>query len=207
MFHWRVSPAWYVAALSPLAFGAIGLLAMRLLGQALPAAADLGRMGGVWSMPPAALFLALIPPNGFSEEVGWRGCALPRMQRPLGALGASVLLALPWALWHLPTFRLLEGYRDMAPAMVVGFVLGLSCGSIVLAWLFNRSGGSLWMVALYHGGLNLMTATLAAGGTLAAVVSTCVMLHAGVLIGLAWDARRRGRPGPMEPLERAAGAR
>ena len=198
VFLWRVAPMWYVAALSPLAFGGIALVSLGLLGKPLPDPADFGRMGGIADMPPWLLFLALIPLNGFSEEVGWRGFALPRLQRGRSALAASVLLAVPWALWHLPTFRVLASYRGLEPPMYLGFLLGLVCGSIVLAWIYNGSGGSLLLVALYHGALNLMTATLAARDSLAAVVSTCVMLNAGVLVAFEWAARRRHGHRPME---------
>jgi membrane protease YdiL (CAAX protease family) len=198
MFRWRIAPAWYAAALSPLAFGAIALLALRVLGRPLPDPTDFGRMGGITDLPPWLMFLALIPLNGFSEEVGWRGFALPRLQRPRSALAASVLLALPWALWHLPTFGVLASYRGLEPAMFPGFLLGLMCGSIVLAWIYNGSGGSLLLVALYHGALNLMTATLAARGTLAAVVSIGVMLNAIVLVALELAAKRTRGHRPME---------
>lgn len=207
MVRWRVHPGWYLAALSPLGFGAIGLLSLRAIGQPLPDAADFGRMGGIADLPPALLFLALIPLNGYAEEVGWRGFALPRLQQGRSALVASVLLALPWALWHLPMFAVLESYRGMEPAMFPGFLLGLACGSLVLAWLYNGSGGSLLLVALYHGGLNLMAGTVAARGFLAALVSTCVMLNAGVLVALEWSARRRGRPRPLEMPPAGIGAR
>jgi membrane protease YdiL (CAAX protease family) len=38
------------------------------------------------------------------EEPGWRGFALPRLEARFGPLGASALLALLWAGWHLPLF-------------------------------------------------------------------------------------------------------
>jgi membrane protease YdiL (CAAX protease family) len=209
MFRWRVAPVWYAVALSPLAFGALAWAALAAAGRA-PAAADLGRMGGIADLPPLLMFLALIPLNGFSEEVGWRGFALPRLQARRSALAASLLLAIPWALWHLPMFGVLESYRGISAAMFPGFLLGLAAGSVVMAWAYNRSGGSVWLLAIYHAALNLTTATLAARGAMAAVVSTCVMVNAGVLLALEWRARRHRRPGPLEPRTPsapAAGAR
>jgi len=205
LFRWRASPAWYAVALSPLAFGAVAWLFLAAGGRA-PAVADLGRMGGIADLPPPLLFLALIPLNGYAEEVGWRGFVLPRLQARRSALAASLLLALPWALWHVPMFGVLASYRGMSAGTFPGFLLGLAGGSIVLAWLYNRSGGSVWLLALYHAALNLAAGTLAARGTMAAVVSTGVMVNAGVLVALEWRARRQGRPGPMEPRPRSAPA-
>ena len=39
-----------------------------------------------------------------TEEVAWRGFALPRLQARHGALAAALLVAVPEALFHLPYF-------------------------------------------------------------------------------------------------------
>lgn len=49
-----------------------------------------------------ALFFATLPP--ILEELGWRGYALDRLQLNWSALGASLLLGVVWAVWHLPLF-------------------------------------------------------------------------------------------------------
>ena len=48
-----------------------------------------------------ALFLA-----GTVEELGWRGVALPLLQRRFTPLVAGLVVGLVWALWHLPAFAL-----------------------------------------------------------------------------------------------------
>lgn len=197
MLRWRVGARWYAVALSPLVFAALGLSALGALGRALPAVEDFGRMGGMASLHPLALFAALIPLNGFAEDVGWRGFAQPRLQQRRSLLRASLLLAIPWALWHVPSFFVLASYRTMTPLLFPGFFAGLACGSIVLAWLVERSGGSILMVALYHAALNLACGTVAGREVLAPIVSTGVMIHALVLVALELRARRAGRPGPL----------
>ena len=73
-------------------------------------------------------------------------------------------------------------------------MIGLTCGSIVLTWLYNRSGESILIVAIWHGTYNLASGTEAVKGTIAAVVSTLVMLQALFLVGCELRAMRRGLP-------------
>jgi uncharacterized protein len=93
---WRVDPRWYlVVLLGPVALegGAVGLNA--LLGGPAP---SLGM-----PLVGVAVFLAfsIVPGSALGEEIGWRGYALPRLQAGRSALGASLILAPIWGLWHL----------------------------------------------------------------------------------------------------------
>ena len=152
-------------------------------------------MLGVW------LLLVLV--NGLGEETGWRGFALPCLQRAQGPLAASLMLVLFWAAWHAPLFWILESFRSFDGATLVGFFLGMACGSILLAWLVNNAGGSVLIAAVWHGTYNLVAATTAAQGTIAAVVSTFVMAQAIALVVLEIRARRGGRPSVLDPRWRA----
>lgn len=95
----------------------------------------------------AALLVPLV------EEIGWRGYALPRMQRD-GRLRAALVLGLVWAVWHVPMF-VLSGFSVAAIALGVPFFVA---GSVAFSWLYNRSGQHLLTVVLAHVGAHLSNA-------------------------------------------------
>ena len=205
---WPVRIAWtVVASLSPLIVLLAVALALHLLGGDL-SVAGLGRMNGLPELGPVSMWLVLTAWNGFGEETGWRGFALPHLQERLGPLGGTLVLALLWAGWHVPTFFVLETYRSLGLAMLPGFVLGLTAGAIFLAWLYHRTGGSILAVAVWHGSFNLATATEASRGLLAALASTVVMVWGTALLVAEIRSRKRGGPsvlGGASPADGAAG--
>jgi len=137
--------------------------------------ASLGNVNFLPSLGLAALPLWLLT-FGIGEETGWRGFALPRLQRDRSALSATLILSILWALWHLPQFFYL-----FEPTIAIGWLLGLICGAVLLTWLFNSTGGSILIVAIWHGCFNFISASNAGNGILAAVVSSLVMIWAVVL--------------------------
>jgi len=199
MVTWPVRTTWTaVAALSPLVVLVAVALALPPAGGRL-SLAGLGRMNGLPELGPVSMWLVLTAWNGFGEETGWRGFALPHLQERLGPLGGTLVLALLWAAWHVPSFFILETYRSLGLAMLPGFVLGLTAGAIFLAWLYHRSGGSILAVSLWHGSFNLATATEASRGLLAALASTVVMIWGTVLLVAEIRARRRGGASVLGP--------
>jgi uncharacterized protein len=129
---------------------------------------------------------------------------LPLLQRRHGALAAALLITPIWAVWHLPYFFTVATYRDFAPAGYIGFVFGFACGSIVLAWLYNGTGGSILACAVWHGLYNLGTGTAGATGTIQGVTSTFVYLRALLLVRLELCARRRGEASVLGPRRSGA---
>ncbi len=92
---------------------------------------------------------------GFGEEVGWRGFALPRLQNKSNAMMASIVLTLFWALWHLPLFFYRPGYTTMEWTGILGWVFSLLTGSILLTWLYNSSGASILICAVFHSTIDI----------------------------------------------------
>lgn len=198
MARWLVPLRWWLAAVSPVVFLGLGLAAMAAAGQALPDLANFGRFSGTPAIGLAGVLL-LIFVGALGEETGWRGYALPQLQRRFSPLASSLILAGLWFGWHLPQFWVIATYRDLTPVQFVGMFLGLACGAVVLTWLYNRSGGSILLVAVWHALYNVVSATQAATGLLAAVVTTLIMIQGIALIALELRARRRGQPSVLGP--------
>ena len=120
--------------------------------------------------------------SGCGEELGWRGFALPRLQRTHSAFISSLLLTTGWAGWHLPAFFYVPSYTAIGLRILPGFFLGLLAGAIVLTWRYNSSGRSVLAVALWHASFNFVTGSPDAGGIVAAVTSSLVMVWAVVVL-------------------------
>jgi uncharacterized protein len=106
---------------------------------------------------PFLIYLLIF--TGLAEEIGWRGCALPELQRRHTAEKASWILGIAWGLWHLPSNLMapfLAGQLTIpiALATVLGLTLGIVGWTIVLTWIFNSTGGSLFWLIVIHGFAN-----------------------------------------------------
>ena len=99
-----------------------------------------------WYQVLPALGLALF--LGPIEEFGWRGLALPLLQRKFAPFWAGLLLGLIWAVWHIPAF-LMSGTPQSSWSFVP-FFAGVVSISVVQTPLFNASRGSLLIAVIYH---------------------------------------------------------
>lgn len=148
---WRVPAIWHVLAwVSPLVVFGVAALALTAAGITWDLA-TFGRSLEYPQLPAAGYWLASIVCYGFGEELGWRGFALPRLQHGRSALGATVLLSLGWALWHLPLFGFAAGLSRMGGPEIVGWYFSILTGAILFTWLFNSTGGSVLIAAVFHG--------------------------------------------------------
>lgn len=99
-------------------------------------------------VPALLLMLALGP----MEEFGWRGVALPLLQRRFRPFWADLILSTLWAVWHLPAF-FMSG-TPQSQWSFPAFFVGVVSISFILTPLFNAAGGSILIAAIYHFQMN-----------------------------------------------------
>lgn len=148
----RGPAVWYLVIF--LIFPGIPLLAgfiTRLFGgEAEFYLSDLG-FGG------AAVYLILeflrgfLMTGGINEESGWRGFALPRLQARYPVIVAAGIVWFFWAAWHIP-YDL--GRHIPLAEMLENRLLWNLVVAILMAWLYNRTNGSILAPALFHPAMN-----------------------------------------------------
>lgn len=205
LIRWRVGVQWWIVALTlPVAVH----LATAAINSGLGGpAVDLAALS--WSSMLGAFAIRLVLPldGPAGEEPGWRGYAVPEMQRHWSPLRTATLLGVIVAAWHAPL--VFDGNLDGAVELITTFVV-----TFVYVWLFNRTGGSTLLVLVFHSaeGLVQESAFGAAGADLVRsswitlAVWTVVVLAIVVLDRAAWRGPGVQAVRPGSTPSRSAGA-
>lgn len=88
------------------------------------------------------------------EEIGWRGYALPALQREHNPLISSLIVGIFWALWHWPHFAVKDSIMMVNYHNFLWFTVFTLLYSISYTWLYNSTKGSLFTASLYHAATN-----------------------------------------------------
>ena len=149
--RWQVGLHWYLIALvGPTVLFVLGDVVRLVVGAALPP---------TWfSIPSAgalAFLLGALIAGSFGEEVGWRGLGQRLLQPTYGALPAALAVGVVWSTWHLWPVVAPGGASTTTWADAILTFIRLISTSVVYAWLFNSTRGSLLIVMLAHAGHNL----------------------------------------------------
>lgn len=169
---WRVHWPWYVvAALAGPVAHAAGVALATMWGGTYPLQLKL---------------LALLPLfliNNLGEEIGWRGYALPRLLHRFSSLTSSLIIGVCWAAFHW--VALAQNPTRPGGYLAVGSVF-LIAMSIVMTWVFNRTGSVVLMV-LFHAAYDVVAiGVIPLAGTgqplLAFALTAAVMSLAAVLL-------------------------
>lgn len=170
--RWKVGWKWWLVALFFSALVALpAILIHIIIGGAAPSLAFFRQEA---QMIPLYFLITLLG-GPLGEEFGWRGFALPHLQKKHGAIIASLIIGTVWALWHFPLF-FQEGsfHYQIGIQSLPLYIIGEIALATFITWLYNKTGGSLlvggillhnadnfWSVAL----LTNTTYSMAFGGT------------------------------------------
>ena len=147
---WRVRLRWYLFAL-------LGLPVILALGTIIVP----GNLASFEPMDPLSMLLAYLPffvypalilGGPLGEEPGWRGFALPRLQRRHGPLVGSLILGVIWTFWHVAPVWLASWYAAgmLNIYNLVLYLLFITSWTIVFTWVYNNTRGSVLMAILVH---------------------------------------------------------
>jgi uncharacterized protein len=186
---WRGRLRWLaLAVLGPLGLFGVAVVVARVVEGAWP---DLSRFGASTEYPalPLVVFwLVNLLFYGFGEETGWRGFTQPTLGRRGSALRAALVVSVIWAAWHIPLFGITATYRAMPAIGFVGFFLSILAASLVLAWLYLRSRGSILVVAVFHAVFDIATTTPTTTALIPTVMGAVITIAALAVIPSLWRA-------------------
>jgi len=106
------------------------------------------------------------------------------MQRPYGALRASLIVGFLHAFWHLPVYLLVVGPPASGPFDLVKFtsnIVAVMIVTVLFTWIFNGGAQSILVAVLMHSSFNASQAWL---GTLIPDVSQQVGYTALAIIAI-----------------------
>lgn len=160
--RWRVPVGWYLIALFGVPAATIVLALAIYAGEALetPSEGWPHVLGAV-----AALFVLQLILFQLAEEIGWTGFFQHRLQDRYTPLKLSAVVAFFWALWHVPDFFAEEGLGiEQMVAVFVFFAIELVLlffARVLIVWLYDRTGQSVFLVAIFHASFDATISRLA----------------------------------------------
>lgn len=105
------------------------------------------------SIPFLSIFIFFIVYfiGAIGEEIGWSGYVIEPMQTRFGALKASIILGFVWAIWHIIPWS--QVYQTTT--WIIWQSIGTVFLRVIMVWLFNNTGKSVFAMVLFHAMLNI----------------------------------------------------
>jgi membrane protease YdiL (CAAX protease family) len=171
--RWKVGLRWYLAAaylfLGPLFFALVYITLGNLVKGIAP---------GVTLSAILAQIVFNLFSGPLSEEAGWRGFAMPRLQKKYSALMSSLILGVVWCCWHIPLFFQPGSSQQGIPFPI--YLALVVTVTIYMTWLYNNARGSLVITVLAHFSFNLSGGFIA--GTLGLLPPMILYIAAGSML-------------------------
>jgi membrane protease YdiL (CAAX protease family) len=165
----------------------LSYLAMRLMGVALPAP----QLALTTTLTLFIVFFVA----AIGEELGWSGYAIDPLQERYGALGGALLLGVVWAVWHV--IPLLSAQRSLI--WIAWWSLGTVASRVIIVWLYNNTGRSVFVAVLFHTMINLTWQLFPINGSFYDPRVTSVITAAvAVVVVIVWGPRTMVRASAEE---------
>jgi len=169
LLQWRVGVLWLgIAIVTPALLLVVGKMATQALGLVVISEPQ---GDNIVAIAISAFVMSLL--SNPWEEVGWRGFALPRLQKRHNALMATLAVGVLWGLWHLPLFFWTG--NPMSDYPFLAWFIGTVAVSFVYTWLYNSAKGSLLVVTLFHVLGNTFGVIISGVSIAALAIVYCVM--------------------------------
>ena len=176
VFNWRYDLIWYlVPFLISFGLGFLVVIITSLVDKNLLSQIDLQP----WYMF-FPIFISMIIGGGI-EEPGWRGIALPELEKRFNSFKASLILGIIWSLWHLPLF-LLEGTSQSKMNFFI-YSIGVIGLTFILTWFYNKTN-SILLCIIFHAAINttLGMGIFSPSNTLLVSIDAVIKLLVGLII-------------------------
>ncbi len=174
---------WYVPAvlLMPVIM-ALSFLVMRLAKTAVP----FPRL----SLVHAAGLFVLFFIAALGEELGWSGYALEPLQKKSGPLLVGIVIGLVWAVLHY--VPLAQAHRALS--FIAWWTLGTVAARVIIVWLYNGAGKSVFVTALFHAMINVSWQLFPVNGSFydPRITGPITAVAAAVIAGI-WSVNRHVR--------------
>jgi membrane protease YdiL (CAAX protease family) len=137
-----------------------------------------------------AIFFFVFFIAAIGEELGWQGYAFNLLQARWNALESSIILGLAWAIWHLIPFI----QANHTPRWIAGQCVTTILARIIIVWLYNNAGQSVFIAILFHTMLNVSEFLFPNYGSHydPLIASVIMALTAGIIIFL-WGPKTLAR--------------
>ncbi len=141
----------------------------------------------------AAYFIAAL-----GEELGWTGYAADPLQERLSALPAALVLGVIWAAWHiLPVVQV-----GRSPLWIAWQCLFWISARVIIFWLYNNTGKSVFAVLVFHSMLNVSSFLFPVEGSFYDPrITALIVTGLALIVVLVWGPRTltKDRAGDAPP--------
>lgn len=125
--------------------------------------------------------------EALAEELGWMGYAFDPMEKRWDALRAGILLGGVWAAWHI--VPLMQARRPAG--WIAWWCLYTVATRVLIVWIYNNTGRSVFAAALYHAMANM--STMLFPGTFDPRTTGLLVAGAAALVAIIWGPRTLAR--------------